>query len=115
MSIRTEALPFDADAIPSTTGSQTLRRFALWALLFSKIFTGGGVQWDIQWHVLIGRDSFWIPPHLMTYAGVGATVLISFGVLAWETWNGTGPVRRLGFSGTRGFHLAAWGIAITVL
>ena len=113
MSIRTEVLPFDAARY--TTETQTVRRAALWALLFSKIFTGWGVQWDIQWHVLIGRDSFWIPPHLMTYAGVSATMLISFGVLAWETWHGTGSVRMLGFSGTRGFHLAAWGIAITVL
>jgi hypothetical protein len=113
MSMRAEALPFDAARY--TTETQTVRRAALWALLFSKIITGWGVQWDIQWHVLIGRDSFWIPPHLMTYAGVSATVLISFGVLAWETWHGTGSVRMLGFSGTRGFHLAAWGIAITVL
>jgi|SRR5713101_2471020 len=113
MSIRTEVLPFDAARY--TTETQTVRRAALWALLVSKIITGWGVQWDIQWHVLIGRDSFWIPPHLMTYAGVSATMLISFGVLAWETWHGTGSVRMLGFSGTRGFHLAAWGIAITVL
>jgi len=113
MSMRAEALPFDAARY--TTETQTVRRAALWALLVSKIITGWGVQWDIQWHVLIGRDSFWIPPHLMTYAGVSATMLISFGVLAWETWHGTGSVRMLGFSGTRGFHLAAWGIAITVL
>src|SRR5712691_1645265 len=113
MSMRASDLPFEAVQAPAEAA--TIKRATLWALLISKIVTGWGVQWDIQWHVLIGRDSFWIPPHLMTYAGVGATVLISFGVLAWETWNGTGPVRRLGFSGTRGFHLAAWGIAITVL
>ena len=84
---------------------------------------GWGVQWDIQWHVLIGRDSFWIAPHLMTYAGVGLTVALSWGVLAWESLLarrgriGADDVtmRVLGLTGTRGFHLAAWGIALTVL
>jgi hypothetical protein len=101
----------------------SLRRGALWTLLASKVIAGWGVQWDIQWHVLIGRDSFWIPPHVMTYAGVTLAVLVSFGVLAWETLRGrpargpdTPPVLRvLGLTGTRGFHLAAWGIALTVL
>ena len=97
-----------------------LRRAALWTLLASKLIAGWGVQWDIQWHVLIGRDSFWIPPHVMTYAGVALAVLVSFGVLAWETLTGripAGPpvLRVLGLTGTRGFHLAAWGIALTVL
>ena len=100
-----------------------LRRAALWTLLASKLIAGWGVQWDIQWHVLIGRDSFWIPPHVMTYAGVALAVLVSFGVLAWETLlggpdraSGAPPVLRiLGLTGTRGFHLAAWGIGLTVL
>ena len=100
-----------------------LHRAALWTLLASKLIAGWGVQWDIQWHVLIGRDSFWIPPHVMTYAGVALAVLVSFGVLAWETLLG-GPdrapgappvLRILGLTGTRGFHLAAWGIGLTVL
>ena len=101
----------------------SFRRAALWTLLASKLITGWGVQWDIQWHVLIGRDSFWIPPHVMTYAGVALAVLVSFGVLAWETLTGrpgrapAAPpmLRVLGLAGTRGFHLAAWGIGLTVL
>jgi len=80
------------------------------------------VQWDIQWHVQIGRDSFWIPPHVMTYAGVTMIVLVSFGVLAHDTLRrlvggrpSAGTTRLLGLTGTPGFHLAAWGIALTVL
>jgi hypothetical protein len=98
------------------------RRLALWGLLTAKLVAGWGVQWDIRWHVLVGRDSFWIPPHVMTYAGVTLAVLLSFGILARETWRtraaGTAPpgaVRFRGLTGTPGFHLAAWGIAITVL
>jgi hypothetical protein len=87
-------------------------------LLASRLITLWGVRWDIQWHIVIGRDSFWIAPHLMTYAGVSGIVLVAFGVLLWETGRpagGTGTVRVLGLRGTRGFHVAAWGAALTVM
>src|SRR5207247_4381833 len=97
-----------------------LYRVAPWVLLGANLLAGWGVQWDIQWHVRVGRDSFWIPPHVMTYAGVTIVVLASFGVLARDTLRrlvaGRPPTLRiLGLSGTRGFHLAACGIALTVL
>jgi len=113
MSTRASDLPFDA--VDGATEAPILKRATLWALLASKVVTGWGVQWDIQWHVLIGRDSFWIPPHLITYAGVSAAVFLSFGMLFWKTWRGTGEVRVLGLRGSRGFHLAAWGIAVTII
>jgi hypothetical protein len=87
----------------------------------AKLVGGWGVQWDIQWHVRIGRDSFWIAPHVMTYAGVAGAVLLSFGVLAWDTWRRrAGRIDRdamtvMGLTSTPGVHLAAWGIALTVL
>jgi hypothetical protein len=54
-------------------------------LLAAHLVTVWGTSWDIRWHLLIGRDSFWIPSHLMTYSGVTLIVLVSFGVLAWTT------------------------------
>jgi len=113
VSVRASDLPFDAVRAP--VEALTLKRAVLWGLVASKVVAGWGVQWDIQWHVVIGRDSFWIPPHLMTYAGVSAAVILSFGMLALETWRGTGTIRVLGLSGSRGFQLAAWGMAVTVL
>jgi len=102
---------------PTAVSTLTLRRAGLWALLLSKLIAGWGVQWDIQWHVLIGRDSFWIPPHVMTYAGVTLAVLVSFGVLGWETLVGSDGrgQRVLGLTATRGFLLAAAGIGLTVV
>jgi len=108
----------------SATGVESLAlyRAALWVLLAANLLAGWGVQWDIQWHVQIGRDSFWIPPHVMTYAGVTLIVLVSFGVLARDTLrrlvagrSSAGTIQVLGLSGTPGFHLAACGIALTVL
>src|SRR5881397_4261590 len=99
----------------------TLRRRALWALLAAKLVGGWGVGWDIRWHLVIGRDSFWIAPHLMTYLAVSAAALISLGVLVVETrrarHGAASPdsVAVAGLRGTRGFHLAWWGMAIVIL
>jgi hypothetical protein len=98
-----------------------IARAGLWTLFAAHAVAGWGTQWDIQWHLRIGRDSFWIAPHVMTYSGVAGIVLVSFGVLAWTTARtfrgapGPGTIRVLGLTGTPGYHLAAWGIALTVL
>jgi hypothetical protein len=98
-----------------------VRRRALWALLAAKLVGGWGVGWDIRWHLIIGRDSFWIAPHVMTYASVVVACVISFGVLLVETWRArrSSPspdtIAIAGLRGTRGFHLAWWGMAIVIL
>jgi hypothetical protein len=98
-----------------------MRRAAVWALLVSKLTAGWGLGWDIRWHVLIGRDSFWIPPHLLTYASVTAAVLVAFGVVAVETWVArsgrlpTDSVRVAGLVGTPGFHLVWLGMALILV
>ena len=110
----------DIGAVPGLA-SATLARGVFWWMLAAKLLGGWGLRWDIQWHLRIGRDSFWIAPHVMTYASVGLVVLLSFGLLAVETArHRSGPVaapmmRMLGLVGTRGMHLTAWGIALTVL
>src|SRR5262245_22121226 len=102
--------------------TRAVRVAALWGLLAAKTIGGWGVQWDIRWHLVIGRDSFWIPPHVMTYAGVALITVISLAVLALETWRARsagapppGTVRVFGLVGTPGFHLSWWGIALTLL
>lgn len=94
---------------------------ALWTLVVAKLVGAWGLTWDIQWHLQIGRDSFWIPPHLMMYSGVTAAFIVAFGVLALETWHARGgrprpgTLRVAGLVGTRGVHLAAWGVALVIL
>ena len=105
----------------ATSAVTTIRRAAVWALLLAKLAAGWGLGWDIRWHLLIGRDSFWIPPHVLTYASVAAAVLIAFGVLAIETWLARAgrvsadTVRVAGMVGTPGFHLVWLGMALVVL
>src|SRR5260370_18650372 len=103
------------------TEIDTFRRAALWGLLAAKLWGGWGVSWDFQWHVLIGRDSPWIPPHLMMYSAVVAAVAISLGGLAGERRLARAgrlvpnSFRILGLVGTRGMPLAWWGTALAVL
>jgi hypothetical protein len=94
---------------PTLTDRSTLtyRRVALWGSVLAKLVGAWGLGWDIQWHMTIGRDSFWIAPHLMIYASVVAGLVLSWGVLAYE-W-------RKGIASTRGFHLAALGLVLVVL
>jgi hypothetical protein len=83
------------------------RRVALWGALAAKILGAWGLVWDIQWHMTIGRDSFWIAPHLMIYGSVVVGMALGWGVLAYEWWRG--------IPSTRGFRLAALGLVLVVL
>ena len=94
-------------------------RGGFWTLIVAHVWAGWGTQWDIQWHLTIGRDSFWIAPHVVTYSGVTILVLASFGMLAWTTLRGAGAlepraIRVFGVTGTPGYQLAAWGMVLTV-
>ena len=110
-----------APAVAGAPSRVAVARAGFWTLVAAHVLAGWGTQWDIQWHLRIGRDSFWIAPHVMTYAGVTLIVLASFGTLAWTSWRArrgereAGALRVLGITGTRGWHFAAWAIALTVL
>jgi hypothetical protein len=96
-----------------------VRRVALWILLTTKLTAGWGLGWDIRWHVLIGRDSFWIAPHVLIYASVALAVVVSLGVIALETARRgqavSGAIQLFGLVGTRGFHLAWLGMAVVIV
>ncbi|HEY2849137.1 MAG TPA: hypothetical protein VGI97_04615 [Gemmatimonadaceae bacterium] len=71
-----------------------------------------GLLWDISWHMTVGRDSFWTPPHVLEYvsaicAGVtcGAVVLrTTFG-----SRSSAATVRFWGFRGPIGAWITIWG------
>jgi hypothetical protein len=110
-----------APAVAGAPSLAAVSRAGFWALVVAHVLAGWGTQWDIQWHLRIGRDSFWIAPHVMTYSGVALMVLVSFGVLAWTSWRALrgehepGVLSVAGIAGTRGWHFAAWSILLTVL
>ncbi len=61
-----------------------VERFILAGLLVSNIIMGLGSAWDFHWHEAIGRDSFWIPPHMLIYTGTAVALALAF-VVALRT------------------------------
>ncbi|MDQ2885432.1 MAG: hypothetical protein M3Y39_05020 [Chloroflexota bacterium] len=58
-----------------------------------------GTSWDIQWHVLIGRDRTLIPPHIVMLTGVGISGIAALSAIIIETfWARRNPA--LASSGT---------------
>jgi predicted acyltransferase len=51
-------------------------------LLFSSMCIVTGLLWDISWHLTIGRDTLWSPPHVLEQIGAGlAGIACGFHVL----------------------------------
>jgi hypothetical protein len=94
---------------------------AVWAILFALGFLAAayGLYWDIQWHFFVGRDSFWIPPHILLYSGVALAGLSAFISIVCESiWrrSGDGSIAFLGiFRGSRGMFVAGFGVLFIVL
>lgn len=63
-----------------------LRTLVAIALLKLIYFLGGA--WDIQWHMTVGRDSLFVPPHLVAAAGWFACVSVALLAVAYETYLG---------------------------
>jgi hypothetical protein len=72
-----------------------------------------GVHWDISWHRSIGRDSFWIAPHLAIQL-CGAIAALTCGFLILGTTFTKSPLRDssvsvFGFRAPLGAFVMAWG------
>jgi len=73
-----------------------------------------GLMWDISWHMTVGRDTFWSPPHMLEYVS-GLTAGFSCGyVVLRTTFKGTPDdwaytVRYWGFRGPLGAWITIWG------
>ncbi len=62
-----------------------LRRNCAWIILAFLVCGELGLSWDIQWHALVGRDSFWTPPHMLIYFAVGGAGLVSLFMILVDT------------------------------
>src|SRR5712692_7892391 len=62
-----------------------IRQVSAWFLLYLVAQAELGLAWDRQWHDLVGRDQFWIPPHIMLYSGIGGAGLVTLFVVLADT------------------------------
>jgi hypothetical protein len=92
-------------------------------LVWCLFLAGVGLAWDIRWHLVVGRDDFWSPPHLLIYGGVAASglVCLTAGLVAtYRAWR-DGPmvahgVRLLGrVHAPLGVVIAGTGLAVVLL
>lgn len=109
-----------SSSLPQTdVAERTLRQVSAWFALYFLMQAELGLAWDREWHDLIGRDQFWIPPHIMLYTGVGFTGLIALAVIIVDTVryyrgkigaDNTSTVRIFGyFHGPLGFAILGFG------
>jgi hypothetical protein len=71
-----------------------------------------GLLWDISWHMTVGRDTFWTPPHVLEYvSAICAGVACGFIVLTttFGGRDGAASVRFWGFRGPIGAWITIWG------
>ena len=112
-------------AAPGIAGAVSrMRAWALGVLGLCVISMSLGSTWDVKWHYAIGRDSFWIPPHIVLYASVALAGLVCAAVVLYETWRSQvleasiaddGAVRLLGLSAPLGVLIGGCGVALILL
>jgi hypothetical protein len=73
------------DRSVDVTAHERLRLRLLFAVAVMKLFNFIGGAWDIQWHVEIGRDSLWIPPHLLVMFAFTTGLLVTLALIGYET------------------------------
>src|SRR5712691_3833060 len=73
-----------------------------------------GSLWDISWHVSIGRDTFWTPPHLLIQLCAAIGGLTSIFLILRTTFGGDteargSSVRVFGLRAPLGAFIMGWG------
>jgi len=92
----------------------------IYSLLIASACDGVGGLWDVSWHMSIGRDSFWTPPHLLIqFCAVLGAVTCSIVILNTTFGNDrfmrASSVSVLGFRGPLGVFVVMWGAAAMLI
>lgn len=64
---------------------ERLRLRILFIVAFLKLFNFIGGAWDIQWHVEIGRDNLFIPPHQLVFIAFIGGLAFVLAMIAYES------------------------------
>ena len=113
------AVQVDSRPLVSTSAEAISIPWTIWLMVagITLILVGG--TWDFAWHMSIGRDTFWIPPHILSQAGgilvgiAGAYMILSTTLARVSPARDT-SVQVLGFHAPVGAFIALWGSAAMV-
>jgi hypothetical protein len=88
--------------------------WTVWCIIAGIVSGMIGGSWDISWHMSIGRDTFWTPPHILiqltgVLAGIACTYMILTATFASASTARSAAVRIWGFRGPLGAFIAVWG------
>src|SRR5258708_35635042 len=62
-----------------------LRQAGAWIILYLLLQAQLGLAWDREWHDLVGRDQFWIPPPIMMCSGLGGVGIVALWLILADT------------------------------
>ncbi|UFH54784.1 hypothetical protein [Spirosoma sp. KNUC1025] len=85
------------------------------AVVFSSLCVVWGLLWDIMWHITIGRDGLFAPPHMVIYVGAVVAGLFSAYQILNLTFSRNHPDRTSAvpfwgvFYGPLGAMFCVWG------
>src|SRR6185503_14965188 len=84
------------------------------AMVVAGLFILIGIVWDISWHTVIGRDTFWTPAHICIHLGGTLGGLVSGWLVLRTTFAGTAADKAAtiglwGFRGPLGAWVTIWG------
>ena len=85
-----------------------------YVILIASTCIAVGLQWDISWHMTIGRDSFWTPAHMVIYLGgiLGGLIsaILVFKMTFFDKNEGMNSgVKFWGFTGPMAAWVCIWG------
>lgn len=108
------ALRVESAPLVSTSAEAVSIPRAIWLTVAGIAVTLAGGIWDFAWHISIGRDTLWIPPHIMVQTGsilvgVACACAILATTFAAATSARDASIQVLGFRGPAGAFIALWG------
>ena len=101
-------------SVPTPSSATNSIPWYVWCAALAITSVAIGANWDISWHMSIGRDTFWTPAHMAIYlcgvlGGVAFGYIILSTTFAKESALAGASVHIWGFRAPLGAFIASWG------
>ena len=116
----TAVLPVQSRPLVSASAEAVSIPRTIWLTVAGMTLVLIGGTWDFAWHMSIGRDTMWVPPHVMVQISAILIGIACVYTILTTTFSGASPTRDaslqvLGFRGPAGAFIALWGSVAMVI